>query len=311
MREIMIFPRVIQMAKHCSRAVVGILPFGRISVRTLLVVSVIGALGAILVIRSFDTPTSNNLLKDQDRAIWLARTYANQIVDSDIEELRDKALIGSVAAQELVSSPPPDWRGISRNLDVETKYGPFGRRLMYPVRARFSPPDSRMQLLRLRRQGDFLVLTFAAVEGFAPGQFVRIDGRPLIVSVAIRYFVPVPNDRLGQWLRQLVNVSFLPDFIRKRASGDWYLIGYRYSFNLREYYDWVQQNAQRLYAENANLLQQEESRRSNREKERDDFSLEWANLKKDVQRKLDASYQWAEDECKAQWHELMTKDAVP
>lgn len=307
MREIMIFPRLVQLAKHCSRAVVGILPFGGISVRTFFVVCVIGALGALLVIKSVDTPTSNDLLKDQDRAQWLARTYANQIADSDIEALRDKALIGSGAAEELISSPPPDWRGISRSLDVETKYGPFGLRLMSPFWSRFSPPDSRMQLLRLRRQGDFLVLTFAALDGNASSQFVRIDGRPLLVSVAIRYFVPIPTDRFGQWLRRLVNVSFLPDFIRRRASGDWYLIDYRYSFNLREYYDWVQQNAQRLYAENENVLQEEASRRSKLTgKEREEWFREWANrIKNDAQRRLDASYQWASDECEAQWNELM------
>jgi hypothetical protein len=313
MREIMIVPRLIQMAKHCSRAVVGILPFRRISVRTLLVVSVIGALGALLIIKSFDTPRSNDLLKDQDRALRLARIYASQIVVSDIEALRDKALIGSVAAEVLVSTPPPDWRGISNSLDVETKYGPFGRRLMHPVRADFSPPDSRMQLLRLRRHGDFLVLTFAALDDTASSQFVRIDGRPLIVSVAIRYFVSVPTDQLGQWLRKLANVNFLPDFVRRRASGDWYLIDYQYSFNLREYYDWVQQNAQRLYAKNENILHQEEVTRSNRtEKEREEWFREWANgIEKNVQRDLDASYQWASDECETQLHELMTKDAVP
>ena len=153
MHEIMISPRLIQVAKHCSRAIVGILPFRRISVRTFLVVCVIGAIGALLVIESLDTPTYNDLLKDQDRALWIARTFANQIVVSDIEALREKALSRSEAAAKLASSPPPDWRGVSANL-YETKYGPFGHPLMEPVRATFSPPDSRMQLLRLRRQDD-------------------------------------------------------------------------------------------------------------------------------------------------------------
>lgn len=215
--------------------------------RTHLFLSGVIGLATVLIVGTIDTPESNNLRETPERAIQMARIFSSYIVDGDVESLihfTDQ----EETAERLRRSPPPSFRNILWSEVEETKLLPRSHSLLAPIDATFSPPESRMQIIRLERRESFFVMTFVALsEPYHMGEYIEADGHPLVVTVAVRYIVKPPKTPVVRWRNRLANIDWLPDTIHEMASGDWYLIDYRYSYNLREYYEWVRKNEQRLY----------------------------------------------------------------
>lgn len=215
--------------------------------RTHLFLSGVIGLATVLVVEAIDTPESNNLRETPERAIQMARIFSSYIVDGDVESLihfTDQ----EETAERLRRSPPPSFRNILWSEVEATKLLPRSHSSLAPIDATFSPPESRMQIIRLERRDSFFVMSFVALSGPQfTNEYIEADGHPLVVTVAVRYIVKPPKTPFGRWRNRLANIDWLPDTIHEMVSGDWYLIDYRYSFNLREYYEWVRKNERRLY----------------------------------------------------------------
>lgn len=251
--------------------------------------------GLVIVAKTFNTPSTNQILKTPDRAVQQARLFASQLVIGDVEWLIHRA--DQAAIEKLRNFPPPSFRDISQTQVYETRFLPFGHWLLAPVTAEFSPPESRMQLVKLERRESFFVMTFAALSESYLASYIEAEGRPLVVAVAVRYIEEPRENPFARWLTRLANVDLFPEFIREAASGDWYLIDYRYSFNLREYYEWVRTNEQRLYAQ----AEQEEQEALSKQK-----SSGWlSDLKNRAYEESGALHLWSYSECERQLEQVM------
>lgn len=201
----------------------------------------------VILAKAIYTPLTNDLLETQERAIQQSRLYASQIVDGEVGKLIYRS--DQTVIKKLRNTPPPSFRNIPTSQVHETRLLPSNHWLRAPVSAEFNPPESRMQIIKLERHESYFVITFAALKEPYYSDYIESDGRPLLVTVAVRYIEEPRENLFVQWLARFANINWFPRFIREAASGDWYLIDYRYSFNLREYYDWIRANESRLYAE--------------------------------------------------------------
>lgn len=197
------------------------------------------ALMAALAWTATHTRPTNSLLYTQDRAIERARSFSLFILNGEVERLLPSAY--AVAAKKLRDSPPAPFQDVTLESFLS-----LPRSVLSPLFAVFTPADSRMQLYQLQRRGIGFVMTFAALrEGYESG-YIEADGHPSIISVAVRYVEEQPEGLFAKWQSRLTNVHWLPNSVRASASGDWYLIDYEYSYNLRDYYRWVRRNEERL-----------------------------------------------------------------
>jgi hypothetical protein len=216
-------------------------------IRSHAVLTGIVAFAVLLIAITSNTSPTNDLLGNPERAVQQGRLYASLLVTGNIEDLMYRA--HQAALEKLRNSPPPSFGDLTQAEIYETKGLPLGHSVRAPITAEFSPPESRMQIVKLERRNTYFVMTFAALAESYLSAYIEADGRPLVVSVAVRYLEERPETAFSRWLAQLRNIKLLPSFIREGSSGDWYLIDYRYSFTLREHYDWIRKNEQRLYAE--------------------------------------------------------------
>lgn len=242
---------------------------------------------AALAWAASDTHPTNSILYTQDRAIERGRTFSLYILNGEVAQLVPAAY--STAARKLKDSPPASFHDVTREQFLSLPSSAIS-----PLFAVFTPPDARMQLYKLNRREDDFVMTFAALRGYKDG-YIGADGHPLVVSVAVRYVEAQPKGLLAEWRNRLTNFSWLPNSVRTSVSGDWYLIDYEYSYNLRDYYGWVRRNEQRLHEK---LIQEQKE------------PLVLPNLAELNERvsKMDASQQrWSALTCATQLSEVMAQ----
>lgn len=249
------------------------------------------ALAIFLTVAAIDTPEHNHLRETPERAIQQARMFASHIVNGDIESLIQ--FTDPETAKALRRTPPPSFRNIPQSELYETKLLPLSHSSLVPIYATFSPPESRMQIIRLERLESFFVMTFAALSEPYSYSYLDLDGRPLVVTVAIRYIEKPPKNLLVSWRNRIANIYWLPSTIRETASGDWYVIDYGYSFNLREYYEWVRKNEQRLHD------------KWKKDKSAIGFDRWLDGLEDRVSEEVDAAYLWSHSTSERQLSEVV------
>lgn len=126
----------------------------------------------------------------------------------------------------------------------------MGHSLWHPLVHSFEPEQSRLQLRKLDSRDNSYVLTFAALGATFGREVIYLEGAPMIVSVGVRYLDNRDERTIAKLARKIANLEFLPATVRKLgAGGQWYLIDFRASYNLRNYYDWLLKNGKRIYAD--------------------------------------------------------------
>lgn len=263
--------------------------------RSHMLLSAMIGLSMLVVVKMIYTHPTNSLRKTQEHAIQRAKLLSHYIVNGDIEQLVQRA--DEAMIDRLQKFPITSFRDILQSELYETKRIPPWHWLLSPVHATFSPPESRMQLIKLERKGSFFVMTFAALKESYLTDYIDADGRPLLVSVAIRYVEPQLTSLASEWIHRLINVDWLPDFVRESVSGNWYLIDYRYSFSLRDYYNWVRTNEERLFEEAEKSKHQQLS-----EIEGDNW---YSNLMNRASDEVVSLHEWSFSACEAQFTDAM------
>ncbi len=238
----------------------------------------------IIGITAHNSSPRNDLRKTDEEAILQGKKFASHIWRGETSELVWHSDADIIAG--LKESPLPSMLDRSNSEVVEFEALPRQHHLLTPFHSNFVPPESEMRLTQFERSDGILVLTFLVWHDQSRVTFISQDKEPLVIAVAVRYVNPDPDSVFRDWMRRVVNISWMPDEIRTIASGYWMLIDYRYNFNLREHYDWIKTNEKRLNQESKN--QESESLKWLE-------SLTFPAWNESIAADLDRDYQWASD----------------
>lgn len=252
---------------------------------------------AVLSFFVYESPSDNNWTNNTEGAIKKASLFAGYIRSGRKDALAP--FVTGLSKARLESDSMPSMMDIVVWSELQKKdiKPPMHHFLWAPAVADFRNPEKSVQLIILERKDSFFVLTFAGVKDDWSSNTLYKDGKPMVVSIAIRYFSGGEDNSLRFLLRKFFNLDWMPDFLKKNGEkGDWVILDYGYSFTTREYYDWVKENGPRLYSE-------AEARKDEFMKTINDGSF-MKKIHENTEKSLGAADQWSDQKLKSQFENV-------
>jgi hypothetical protein len=247
---------------------------------------------AVLSFLIYESPSDNEWTNNTEGAIKRASLFAGYIRNGQKNELA--AFTTPFSNARLESDQMSSMREVPvwSELRNATK-PPIHHNLWAPAVAEFKKPEESVQLMMLERKDNFFVLTFAGLTNDWSSSTVYKDGKPLVVSVALRYFSGGEDNLSRLLLRKFFNLSWMPDFLKQNGEkGDWVILNYSYSFTTRDYYNWVKENGSKLY-DDSKIKDQEARKRI-----LDAGFVK--NLEKNVAKRIESGDQWSDEKLRSQ-----------
>lgn len=198
----------------------------------------------------YDSRDTNDLSNNALGAIDQAALYSYYIREGDKKQLDAKSI--GFAKVKLQSDPLPSMANIAlwSELLKDGVKPPVRHYLWSPVKAVFEDPKASVQLVLFEKFQNFYLATFSGNQDESSQQPVTRAGEPMLISVAVRYYSGTRDSIVAEYFRKICNLSFMPAFIKAKGDrGGWVLVDYNYSYTTRQYYDWVVQNGEALYAQ--------------------------------------------------------------
>jgi hypothetical protein len=208
--------------------------------------------GGLVVIASYfvyQSPDTNNLSNNTVGAMSKASLYSYWVRSGYKTNLKLVAI--DVAKLKLEKDEMTSLRDVPIWAEISNvKVPPEQHYLWHPAVAQFEKENEAVQLLMFEKYQNFYLFTFSGNFDNFTTEPVTLNNRPMLVSVAVRYYSGDKENLFKQYFRKFCNLEILPDFINKIGErGGWVLVDYQYNFNTKQYYDFVKENGPKLYAE--------------------------------------------------------------
>ena len=225
------------------------------------------------------------IYKSPDEAYWLeidtkdaievARTFAFNLFYGDKQALLKMSIDPAQSKIENSNFPkPPD-----SYFEIFEENSPGT--LLFDIdanlfKAFYKPEKKDMELLKFEKLESFIVMTFG-YKGFG-GEIVEIPGAGrMLFAVGVRFYKPIDNRILPKLVRKVANLPLLRKFTGRMGTvGRWVVFDYKYTYNLRDYIDWVKEKGAEYTRKQVAEAPQ--------------INLE--EIEKEIERQLDFLYTW-------------------
>lgn len=189
--------------------------------------TICATLGVHAVLATFEPPT-NSLRFNDERMIGVAQRAAHAAFFGDVKEISG-LMEGSLAPPD-VGSCAVDPMSIGL---VEAKSRMI-KDLVWLQEG--ENPLARVHLASLEKVDDHFAVASFYISEQRYGTPLWIKPFPAIVTVTLKYSQQPSGSWVKNYARQIINASYLPDAVRKYASGDWGLLNEFHLYCASDYY---------------------------------------------------------------------------
>ncbi len=159
-----------------------------------------------------------------------------------------------------------------------------------PLLVLYQQEDGDMELVMLEKLESFIAMTFA-FKSLDKIVEVPVKGK-MFFSIALRYYQPDDDRTIPKLIRKTANLPLLRKLTgRMGTTGRWVVFEYNYTYNLKDYFDWVLKEG-----ENYTLRKQREGQEFIKQLESGESKKVFEELFKDMEEKveisLDSLYAW-------------------